>query len=138
VICHAGADGLDAALSGARIVVTLLPETRATENILDARALGLLAEGAAVINPGRGPLVDDRALLAALDAGQVAHATLDVFRKEPLPPDHPFWAHPGVTVTPHVAAATRPATAAKRVAEAIEALEAGRTPPGLVDRAAGY
>ena len=138
VHCLAGEAALDTVLDGAEIVVALLPNTPATENILDARTLALPAEGAVVINPGRGALIDDAALLAALDRGRIGHATLDVFRQEPLPADHPFWAHPRVTVTPHVASATRPATAAKRVAEAIEALEVGRTPHGLVDRAAGY
>jgi len=138
VSCHAGDRALDTVLAGAEVVVTLLPQTPATDSILDARTLGLLAPGAHVINPGRGALIDADALLAALDSRQVAHATLDVFREEPLPPDHPFWAHPRVTVTPHVASATRPATAARRAAEAIAAAEAGRPLPNLVDRAAGY
>jgi len=138
VSCHAGADALDTVLAGAEVVVTLLPQTPATDSILDARALGLLAPGAHVINPGRGALIDDDALRAALDSGQVAHATLDVFREEPLPPDHPFWAHPQVTVTPHVASATRPASAARRVAETIATAEAGAPLPNRVDRQAGY
>jgi len=138
VTCHHGPAGLGPALDGAQVAVLLLPQTPATENILDAPALARLAPGSVVLNPGRGPLVDDDALLDALDSRHVAHATLDVFRTEPLPPAHPFWAHPQVTVTPHVASATRPATAAKRVAETIADLESGRTPPGLVDRAAGY
>ena len=71
--------------TGAQIVILLLPDTPATTNTLDARTLALLAPGAFVINPGRGPLIDDGALIAALDNGQVAHATLDVFRTEPLP-----------------------------------------------------
>lgn len=136
--CLSGEDGLHAALSGAEIVVLLLPQTPQTENILGRDALGRLAPGAVVINPGRGPLIDDEALLAALDSGRVGHATLDVFRQEPLPPDHPFWAHPQVTVTPHVASATRPTTAATRIAEAIAAVEAERPLPGAVDRTAGY
>ena len=133
-----GESGLDAALTGAEIVVTLLPRTPATENTLDARRLALLAPGAFVINPGRGTLIDDAALLAALDAGQVAHATLDVFRVEPLPPDHPFWHHPGVTVTPHIAAQTRPDTSSKVIAENIRRGEAGLPFLYLVDRARGY
>jgi glyoxylate/hydroxypyruvate reductase A len=138
VACHHGDAGLDAALEGAQIVVLLLPQTPETENILNAARLGLLATGAAVLNPGRGPLIDDEALLAALDAGQIGHATLDVFREEPLPADHPFWAHPHVTVTPHVASTTRPETAAARIAETIAEMENGRTPVGLVDRKRGY
>ncbi len=133
-----GAAGLDAALTGTEIVVTLLPNTAATENTLDARRLALLARGAFVINPGRGTLIDDAALLAALDSGQVAHATLDVFRVEPLPPDHPFWHHPRVTVTPHIAAQTRPDTSSAVIAENIRRCEAGEPLLHLVDRARGY
>ena len=135
---YAGDAGLCEALSGAEIVVLLLPQTAATENVLNAESLALLAAGAVVINPGRGPLIDDAALLAALDAGQVAHATLDVFREEPLPPAHPFWAHPRVTVTPHIASATRPASAATVIAENIRRGEAGEPFLYLVDRARGY
>ncbi|MFN6979468.1 MAG: NAD(P)-dependent oxidoreductase, partial [Gemmobacter sp.] len=136
--CLHGPAGLDAALAGAQVVVTLLPRTPETECILDARTLALTARGAFVINPGRGTLIDDAALLAALDAGQIAHATLDVFREEPLPPGHPFWAHPRVTVTPHIAATTRPVTAARVVAENIRRGEAGEPLLHLVDRARGY
>ncbi len=91
-----------------------------------------------MINPGRGALIDDAALLAALDAGQLGHATLDVFRIEPLPPEHPFWAHPRVTVTPHIASETRPETAAEAVAENIRRGEAGLPLLHQVDRAQGY
>jgi glyoxylate/hydroxypyruvate reductase len=133
-----GPEGLDSALAQAEIVVLLLPATAATEGVLDARRLALLPRGACVINPGRGALIDDDALLAALDEGRVGHATLDVFRTEPLPPDHPFWAHPRVTVTPHIAAATRPATASEAVAENIRRGEAGEPLLHLVDRALGY
>ena len=138
VACHAGPDGLEAALAEADIVVLLLPDTPATQNVLNGRTLALLAPGAVVINPGRGPLIDDDALLAALDAGTLAHATLDVFRTEPLPPEHPFWAHSRVTVTPHVASATRPESAAQVIAENIARGEAGQPLRHLVDRAAGY
>lgn len=133
-----GPEGLDRALAGAEIVVTLLPKTAETENILNARTLALLAPGAAVLNPGRGPLIDDEALLAALDSGQVGHATLDVFRQEPLPQDHPFWAHPRVTVTPHVAADTRPSSSSRVIAENVRRGEAGEPLLHLVDRALGY
>lgn len=138
IACHSGPAGLESALRGAEIVVLLLPETPATTDILDARTLGWLAQGAVVLNPGRGPLIDDRALLAALDAGRIGHATLDVFRTEPLPPEHPYWAHPRVTVSPHVASATRPETAARALAASITEMEAGCAPAGLVDRARGY
>ena len=138
VTCHHGADGLVQALTGAEIVVLLLPDTPATDNTLNADTLALLAPGAAVINPGRGPLIDDDALLAALGSGQVGHATLDVFRIEPLPSDHPFWSHPNVTVTPHIASETRPGSAAKVVAENIRRAEAGEGLLFEVDRTRGY
>lgn len=136
--CLHGADGLREALGGAAIVVLLLPDTPATENLLNAERLSWLAKGAFVINPGRGPLIDDAALLAALDCGRLAHATLDVFRQEPLPRDHPFWDHPKVTVTPHVASETRAARGAEVIAENIRHGEAGEPFAHLVDREAGY
>lgn len=138
VVCLHGPDGLRAALSRAEILVLLLPDTAATENALNAETLALLPKGARIINPGRGPLIDDDALLDALNAGQVGHATLDVFRVEPLPPDHPYWAHPNVTVTPHIASETRPATAAQVICENIRRGEAGEPFVHLVDRALGY
>lgn len=136
--CLHGEDGLQEALTGAQIVVLLLPQTAQTQNILNGPRLALLAKGACVINPGRGPLIDDEALLAALDTGQIAHATLDVFRREPLPADHAFWAHPHVTVTPHIAATTRPDTAAKIIAENVRRGEAGLPFLNVVDRQLGY
>jgi glyoxylate/hydroxypyruvate reductase A len=135
---RSGADGLDAVLAEAEIVVLLLPDTPATENTLDARRIALLPGGAVVINPGRGPLIDDDALLAALDSGHLGHATLDVFRTEPLPADHPYWAHPKVTVTPHIASETRAPSAARVIAENIRRGEAGAPFLHLVDRDAGY
>ncbi|NVK14114.1 MAG: glyoxylate/hydroxypyruvate reductase A [Rhodobacteraceae bacterium] len=138
VICHSGADGLKAALAQAEIVILLLPDTPATENTLNADTLALLPAGAKIINPGRGPLIDDAALLAALDSGQIGHATLDVFRVEPLPPEHPYWAHPNVTVTPHIASETRESTAAEVIAENIRRAEAGEPLLHLVDRSLGY
>ncbi|MEO9864820.1 MAG: glyoxylate/hydroxypyruvate reductase A [Yoonia sp.] len=138
VTCFAGDAGMTDALKDAEIVVLLLPNTADTENALNAETLALLAKGAFIVNPGRGPLIDDDALLAALDSGQVAHATLDVFRVEPLPADHPYWAHPRVTVTPHIAAETRPETAAAVIAANIKRCEAGEPMHNLVDRGAGY
>ena len=94
--------------------------------------------GAVILNPGRGPLIDDAALLAALDADLIGHATLDVFRTEPLPADHPYWAHPRVTVTPHIAADTRASSASRVIAENIRRAEAGEPLLHRVDRALGY
>ncbi|KIC32667.1 2-hydroxyacid dehydrogenase [Leisingera sp. ANG-S5] len=138
ITCHSGAEGLKAALAQAEIVILLLPDTPATENTLNADTLALLPKGANILNPGRGPLIDDDALLAALDSGQVGHATLDVFRVEPLPPEHPYWAHPNVTVTPHIASETRESTAAEVIAENIRRAEAGEPLLHLVDRSLGY
>ncbi|WP_444452392.1 2-hydroxyacid dehydrogenase [Rhodobacter capsulatus] len=138
VTCLSGAEGLRAALSRAEILVTVLPNTPETTDLLNADTLALLPKGAVILNPGRGNLIDDDALLAALDSRQVGHATLDVFRVEPLPPEHPYWAHPKVTVTPHIAAETRPASAARVIAENIRRFEAGETPLHLVDRSRGY
>ena len=133
-----GETGLEAAMRSADIVVTLLPKTPETENLLDARRLAWLKPGAVILNPGRGALINDAALLAALDAGRVGHATLDVFRVEPLPQDHPYWAHPRVTVTPHIAADTRATGAAKVLVENIRRGESGEPFLHLVDRARGY
>ncbi len=136
--CLHGEEGLAQALSGAQIVVTLLPRTPETENLLNATRLALLPQGAVILNPGRGALIDDAALLAALDSGHIGHATLDVFRVEPLPQDHRFWTHPSVTVTPHIAADTRAFSAARVIAENIRRGEAGEPFLHLVDRARGY
>lgn len=138
ITCHHGPKGLEACLSHAQILVTLLPLTRDTENLLDARTFQILPKGAALINPGRGGLVDDTALIAALDSGQLGHATLDVFRTEPLPADHAFWAHARVTVTPHIAATTRPKTAARVIAENIARSTQGQPLLHRVDRPRGY
>ncbi|SHJ01260.1 glyoxylate/hydroxypyruvate reductase A [Shimia gijangensis] len=138
ITCLCGEEGLGKALSTADILVLLLPNTAATENLIDADALAAMPKGAFLINPGRGPLIDDEALLAALDTGQIAHATLDVFRVEPLPVDHPFWAHPNVTVTPHIASETRPSSASQIVAENVRRSENGEPLRFLADRSAGY
>ena len=138
ITCHSGEAGLTTALSMAQTLVLLLPDTAETQNILNHRTLGLLPKGAVLLNPGRGTLIDDNALLEAFQSGQVAHATLDVFRTEPLPPDHPFWSTPNVTVTPHIAAETRPGSASAVIAENIRRSEAGMDLLHLVDRTAGY
>ena len=129
---------LDQALAEAQILICLLPDTPATRGLLDARRLALLPQGAWLINPGRGTLIEDAALIAGLDRGRPAHAVLDVFRTEPLPAGHAFWAHPGVTVTPHIAAETRPETAAPVVAQNLRRAMAGQPVLHLVDRQRGY
>ena len=138
VTCHSGREGLQEVLRQAEIIVLLMPSTPETQNTLDAETLSWLPKGARIINPGRGPLIDDDALLAALNNGHVAHATLDVFRQEPLPKDHPYWAHPNVTVTPHIASTTRPELASERVVENIRRFETGEPMLDVVDISAGY
>ena len=138
VECLSGDAGMRDVLACAEIVVLLLPLTAQTENLLNAETLAMLPKGAVIINPGRGPLIDDDALLDALASGQIAHATLDVFRQEPLPQGHAFWANPHVTVTPHIASETRAETASLIVADNIRRVESGETPRFLVDRTAGY
>ena len=128
---------LRAALATAQIVVTLLPKTPETENLLNATSLSWLPPGAVVLNPGRGALIDDAALLAALDNG-LGHVTLDVFRTEPLPQGHPFWTHPKITITPHVAADTRPSGAIGVLVENIRRGQAGEPFLHQVNRTLGY
>jgi glyoxylate/hydroxypyruvate reductase A len=134
----AGPGALPAFLAGCDILVALLPQTPATESLMDEARFRLLPRGAAFVNAGRGRLVVEADLLAALDSGHLRHATLDVFRDEPLPPEHPFWRHPRVTVTPHNAAAADPRGAAAQVAENLRRVLRGEVPVNLVDPARGY
>ncbi|HTZ38394.1 MAG TPA: glyoxylate/hydroxypyruvate reductase A [Stellaceae bacterium] len=134
----AGAAGLAEIAARSDILVSLLPATAATENILDAALFARLPRGAALVNAGRGNQLVETDLVAALDSGQLSGAVLDVFRDEPLPASHPFWRHPRIVVTPHVAAETNPATAAPIIARAIADCAAGRPVANLVDRARGY
>ena len=138
ISCFAGPAGLKEILSQAEIVVLLLPQTEETKHIINAKSLALMPKGAKIINPGRGPLIDDEALIEALNSGQIGHATLDVFDIEPLPEDHPYWQHNNVTVTPHIAAETRPETAAEVIAENVARGESGQAFVFEVDRSSGY
>ncbi|KMO31673.1 2-hydroxyacid dehydrogenase [Methylobacterium variabile] len=133
-----GADGLPSLLAQSDIVVCLLPLTGETRGLLDAARLAATKPGAGLINFGRGPIVATDALLAALDAGQLSHAVLDVFEVEPLPPGSPLWRHPGVTVLPHISGPTTPRSAAAVVAGNVRAYrETGRI-PAAVDVGRGY
>ena len=134
----AGRDGLRECLSGAQILVCLLPLTDDTRGILNALTFAPLARGAVLIHAARGAHLVEADLLAALQSGQLAHAVLDVFAAEPLPADHPFWEHPQVTVTPHVAAITRPGTGAADIVENYRRAMAGERLINQVDRAKGY
>ena len=138
VTSFAGTNELSPFLAMAKVLVCTLPLTPETAGILDAGTLLQLPPGAHVVNIARGELVVDADLLALLDSGQIAGATLDVFRAEPLPADHPFWHHPRITVTPHVSAATLIPDSIAQVAAGIMRLEEGLAVTGQVDRIAGY
>jgi glyoxylate/hydroxypyruvate reductase A len=119
-------------------VVNVLPLTPQTRDILDAKAFAAMPEGSYVVNIGRGEHVVDEDLLAALDAGRIAGAALDVFRAEPLPPAHPFWRHDKVLVTPHTAAPTIIEAAGAQIIGNVRRIERGEAPEGLVSRERGY
>jgi glyoxylate/hydroxypyruvate reductase A len=138
VACFAGTDDLPRFLDGLNGLVNLLPLTVDTENILNRNLFARLAPGAQLINIARGAHLVEEDLLQALDSGQIAAATLDVFRQEPLPPQHPFWNHPRIDMTPHVAALTLCREGARQIAEKITRLEQGLPVDGVIDVARGY
>ena len=138
-----GEDGLDAFLSRTDILVALLPLTEATRGVLNLALFGKLAKdgplgGPVLINAGRGGLQVADDILAALDAGTLKAATLDVFDVEPLPSDSPLWAHPRVIVTPHNAAMSHPETIGTLIADQIRTVEAGGELTNVVDIGTGY
>ena len=138
VRCFHGWEQLADFLGGCDILVCLLPLTEETRGILNAEAFAALPRGAALINVARGGHQVEDDILAALDSGQLSGATLDVFNQEPLPPEHPLWAHPRVILTPHAAAATMPETAVTYVIENIKRFEAGEALENVVDWSRGY
>lgn len=129
---------LDTLLAESEIVVNLLPLTPETRDILSQATFARMRPGAAIINVGRGGHLVEADLIPALDSGQLGHAILDVFALEPLPADHPFWRHPKITITPHAAAITDPASGAQRAAENIARFRAGEPVLGLVSHDNGY
>jgi glyoxylate/hydroxypyruvate reductase A len=133
-----GGDGFANFLARTDILVDVLPLTRDTRGLLDTRAFAALPKGAYLINMARGGHVVDADLLAALDSGHLSGATLDVFDQEPLPSDHPYWTHPKVHVTPHIAGATNPRTASPGIIENIKRLRAGQPLINTVDPKTGY
>ena len=138
VTSFVGADGWAPFLARSEIVVNLLPLTAATTGILNADTFARLPRGAVVINAARGGHVVDSDLLAALEDGQIGGASLDVFAEEPLPPDHPFWRHPRIAVTPHIASVTHARTCADTVIAQIRRLESGAPLRHTVDRSQQY
>jgi glyoxylate/hydroxypyruvate reductase A len=134
----AGADELPAFLRRTLVLICLLPSTPGTRDLLDRARLMTLPRGAHLVNVARGDIVVDADLIAALDAGHLAGATLDVFREEPLPPAHPFWHHPRIDVTPHISAITLIEDSVAQIARKIRRLEAGQAVTGIVDRTRGY
>ena len=134
----AGTEELQPFLEGCDVLISLLPLTPATRGILSQRVFSALRAGAAVINAGRGQHLVDSDLLAALDSGQLSRAILDVTDPEPLPPAHPFWSHPRVFLTPHVASMTQPETAAPILLENIRRHQRGEPLQDIIDRCRGY
>jgi glyoxylate/hydroxypyruvate reductase A len=138
VASYAGDEGLAEFLSRSDVLICLLPLTPATHGILNRRTLSGLPAGAYVINAARGEHLVEEDLLALLESGHVSGACLDVFRQEPLPESHPFWHHPQVTVTPHVASLTYPRDVAPQIVENYHRVRMGQPPRHCVDFARGY
>jgi glyoxylate/hydroxypyruvate reductase A len=138
VECFTGPAELGSFLSGCDILICMLPLTDETRGILSASLFVQLPQGAGLINVGRGAHLVEPDLLAALESGQVTSAVLDVTDVEPLPPGHPFWTHPGITLTPHIASMTQPETAARVLLDNIRRHRDGETMIGLVDLGRGY
>ncbi len=136
--CYAGDAELPAFLATTDILVCLLPLTPATESILCSALFRQLPTGAAIINAGRGAHLVEEDLLAALESGQLSHATLDVFRQEPLPDNHPFWLHKKITVTPHVASMIDPESGGKEIAANLKRFINGEQIDDLASREDGY
>lgn len=121
-------DELDKALENANTLVNCLPLTQTTKGFINHDVLSMLPKGAQLINISRGEIVDDDALLQAIDAQRIHHAVLDTFAIEPLPSSSPYWQHPNVTVTPHISGATYARSAAALIAANIQRIEQGETP----------
>jgi len=138
VTCHAGADALPDFLGQTDILVCLLPLTPETRGILNASLFARLPRGARLLNVGRGGHLVEADLIAALDSGVLSAAVLDVAEPEPLPAGHPFWSHPRILLTPHIASTTKPETAVDYVLDAIARHRRGEDLPGRVDRDRGY
>ena len=133
-----GQNQLEAFLNNTDILISLLPLTPETRGILNKNTLGMLPAGAWVVNLGRGPLLVDEDLINLLDSGHLAGANLDVFHREPLPEDHPFWLHPKVNITPHIASLTDPESVAPQIIENYRRTLQNQPLLNPVDRKKGY
>lgn len=138
IIGEVGEQGLPSLLANSRVLVCLLPLTDETTGLLNSSLFGQLPRGAFLINVARGAHLVDEDLLAALDNQQLSGALLDVFHTEPLPPEHPFWNHPQILVTPHEAANSDVKHSVEQVVRSIRQLQRGEVPVGVVDRTRGY
>lgn len=138
IACHHGDTGLRKLLAGADIVVCMLPLTGDTENLFNAETFALMKAGSYFINAARGGHVVEEDLIAAIDSGRLSGATLDVQRTEPLPQDHPFWTHPKIKITPHIATFTYARSCAGQVAENYRRLAAGEPLLNVVDMTRQY
>lgn len=138
VDCFAGDRELGQFLHSCEILVCLLPLTDQTESLLNRSLFEQLPKRASIINVGRGELLEEQDLLDSLASAQLASATLDVFRTEPLPADHPFWSHPDILVTPHIGSLIDPDTGGREIARNLTDFIAGRDVADLIDRGQGY
>jgi glyoxylate/hydroxypyruvate reductase A len=138
VRCFAGEEQFDAFLAATRVLVCLVPLTADTEGILNRRTLSKLRPDGYLINVARGGHLVEDDLVAVLDAGHLAGATIDVLRQEPPPADHPFWKHPKITLTPHTSARTLREETIEQIAGKIRAIGRGEPIAGVVDRERGY
>ncbi|KPU56042.1 D-isomer specific 2-hydroxyacid dehydrogenase, NAD binding domain protein [Pseudomonas fluorescens] len=138
VDCFAGAEQLPVFLGQCDIVVCVLPLTEQTKGILNRQLFQHLPKGAALVNMGRGGHLIEEDLLEALATGQLSAAVLDVLQQEPAAPDHPFWHHPQILLTPHIAAMTQPESAFSVLLENIRRHQRGESMLGQVDRERSY
>lgn len=129
---------LPAFLAASKVLVCLLPLTDETRDVMNAGHLSRLQAGGYVINVARGAQLVDEDLLALLDSGHLAGATLDVFRTEPLPPAHAFWKHPKIVLTPHTSARTLRSESIAQIAKKLMALHSGQSVAGTVNLVQGY
>ncbi|MBM09585.1 MAG: glyoxylate/hydroxypyruvate reductase A [Magnetovibrio sp.] len=138
VTCFAGNEDRKAFLESTEILVCMLPLTNETENILNSELFSTLPEGACLINVARGEHLVEADLLSAIKVGQIAAATLDVFHEEPLPVDHPFWSHPDILVTPHIASLIDPVAGGERIANNLRKFIAGDVVDDLIPPGKNY